>query len=120
MLHGLVETIFLVQLAKLSTAWEAEHANCERYISDNVKVHSEGRFSAPSVPTMIDTKLVISSLNSMDDASGTMSITAGIHFRWWDQRFAVNDMYPSCAHEKLILSATYIWYPHFIVRNGAK
>ena len=102
---------------EITHATTLHSAKCDDLIFDNVDLHAESKYSAPRVPVDVDVKVVLMSVNDISDIDETVSMTARIEFRWTDPRYAISDT--SCSGERIVLNTKNIWYPHFIIQNGA-
>ena len=94
------------------------HTYCDHLILTNIRSHAESKYYEPQIPTYIDAKVVLISLNDMDDASEVMSITARVDLTWHDSRFAISSI--PCQDDRIWLPMAEIWHPKIIFRNGAE
>ena len=96
---------------------------CDMLISDNLfmaNLESETlKATQPKIPIDINIQLILISLNEVTETSGTISLTARLDFQWTDQRLKIANL-TRCKEHDLLVETTKIWFPYFIVQNGAQ
>ena len=105
-------------IAKDSALHTSQSKVCKHKIYTNVQSHSNSKHSVPNIPTVIDMKLIVMSLNGISDVTGVVTLTAELALRWIDPRLDVNNASDPCQFDTLQIPISDIWFPYFLVQNG--
>ena len=111
---------FLTEMLANSANLTEANARCDEILAENIQNKSSKSNTQPVIPIYIDVRLVLITLNDISDSQGTISITARLDFRWYDKRLELtppNNV--TCANQTLLVKTESIWFPYFIVQNGA-
>ena len=98
------------------------NSECDVQISTLLSQRVAKSRTQPVIPLYINIKLILITLNSISDAQGTVSLTARLDFRWYDDRLKLSPpANETCkGHTLLSKAEDHVWFPHFILQNGAK
>ena len=120
-----VETTTSAAQNHSSEEWTTLNKWCEERIAKNLKreilFHPTVNVTQPEIPLKVNAKLVLISLNEIDDANRAISLTARLDLQWYDWRLKLAEAeVDKCWGTTLLVKAYTIWFPYFIIQNGAK
>ena len=99
------------KMQRLSKLLTKTNSKCDGLIAANLLLNSHLNKTQPKIPQDIDVKLIIISLNGVNDAAQSVSLTARIDFKWIDDRLALPNK--TCKGQNLLVRANELWFPYF-------
>ena len=101
----------IIKMQKMSAVLSKTNSKCDGLIAAHLMANDKYKKTQPRIPQDIDIKLIIISLNGVNDAAQSISLTARIDFKWIDDRLILPN--ETCKGQNLLVRANELWFPYF-------